>query len=278
MSAKFARRMLSLLIVLLAAAQAVAEDRTLQQIWLLDGFSAPEGAALGPNGELFISNVAGGGSEKDGEGWISLLSLAGKLIELRWLEGLDAPKGMVVKEGTLFVTDIDRVRRYRIETKEQLPPINVPDAKFLNDAAVYQGSVLVSDSRTGRIHKLIGGRSEVFLDDAEVLAGVNGLLANGEGLLISTMNRGELLRYDDKQGLRKIAGGMENADGIGITKGGYLVSSWPGEIYFVTPKGKVRSLLNTRDEEILQNDLSVFGEVIVVPNWDPDTVTAWRFE
>lgn len=273
----FARLSLGLLIALFAILKVSAEERSLQQLWLLEGFSAPEGAALGPDNELFISNVAGGGSDKDGAGWISLLTLDGELIKQRWLEGLDAPKGMVVYKGTLFVNDIDQVRRYRIQTKEQLSPIAVPGAKFLNDAAVYRGDVLVSDSRTGRIHKVLGDRSEVFLDDPEVLAGVNGLLASGDELLISTMSGGELLSYDEREGLRKIAGGMEDADGIGLVDGGYLVSSWPGEIYFVSPEGEVRSLLNTREEEILQNDLSVFGDLVIVPNWDPNTVTAWRF-
>ena len=87
-----------------------AEDALprLEQAWIVTSpdLSSPEGVAFdGTN--LFISNVGGEGSDKDGEGWISRLSLDGEVLEAKWIDGLHGPKGMAVRGDKLFVSDID---------------------------------------------------------------------------------------------------------------------------------------------------------------------------
>ncbi len=249
---------------------------TLAPLWIATGFSAPEGVAAAPGGGYFISNVAGEGDAKDGEGWISILSEDGEIVETRFAEGLDAPKGMAVLNGALYVADIDTVRRYDAITGESRGEIVIDGAKFLNDATNWQGSVYVSDSATARIFRIDGDSVNVWLAD-EKLGGVNGLLGSDEKLLISTMDTGSLYEASSTKELTMIADGMIDADGIGIVGGGgWLVSAWRGDIFSVSPKGEVTKLLDTREQEILQNDLSVFGDTVIVPNWRPGTVTAWR--
>lgn len=70
---------------------------------------------------------------------------------------------------------------------------------------------------------------------------------------------------------------MSDADGIAaVDDGSYVVSSWPGHIWHVSPEGTVTSLLDTEAETIYQNDLTGVDDLIIVPNWKPGTVTAWR--
>ncbi|MEM9234441.1 MAG: ATP-binding protein, partial [Pseudomonadota bacterium] len=95
---------------------AFAGPPQLEQRWVMDGFAAPEGVAEAPDGSYLISNVSGGGSDFDGEGWISKVSADGDLIEKEWAAGLNAPKGMVVHDDVLYVADIDRVRTYDAPT------------------------------------------------------------------------------------------------------------------------------------------------------------------
>ena len=77
--------------------------------------------------------------------------------------------------------------------------------------------------------------------------------------------------------LTEIATGMENADGIAVLDdGSYLVSSWPGQIWYVTASGEITELHDTQEDTIYQNDLTRVGDMIIVPNWQPGTVTAWR--
>ncbi len=95
------------------------------------------------------------------------------------------------------------------------------------------------------------------------------------------MTSGTLLEATAKGGWRTIATGMEDADGIGVIegkRGGFLVSSWPGKVHHVSKKGAVTTALDTTAEKIFQNDLTMIDGLVIVPNWEPETVTAWRLK
>ena len=118
----------------------------------------------------------------------------------------------------------------------------------------------------------------LWLEDAR-FGGINGVLGDGDRLLVSTMDTGSLFSVTADGTITEIATGMINADGIGLVPGGgYLVSSWPGQVHYVAEDGTVTTLIDTTGDEtpILQNDLKIFGDTVIVPNWQPGTVTAWR--
>lgn len=256
-------------------ASTPASRPELEQLWVTEGFSSPEGVASADD-VLFISNVAGEGNAKDGEGWISRLSLDGDLLDEKWIAGLNAPKGMAIRDGKLFVSDYDAYHVIDIETARIENTYPVEGAGFLNDVTVWQGGVYMSDSGSARIFQIdVNGYKEWLADDR--LGGINGLTADGDRLLIATMDSGSLFETLGARDLTEIATGMENADGIAVLDdGSYLVSSWPGQIWHVTASGDVTELHDTQADEIYQNDLTRVGDVIIVPNWQPGTVTAWR--
>ena len=247
----------------------------LEQLWVSPGFSSPEGVAV--VGEtLLISNVVGDATEKDGEGWISRVSKQGKILEEKWVDGLNAPKGMAVHNGLLFVADIDAFHTISIETGERLNTFPVQGAGFLNDITVWNGAVYASDSARKTIHKLDENGSQPWLT-APILAGVNGLLGLDDRLIASTMAKGLLVSINADGIIEELASGMVDADGIAaLGNGSFLVSSWTGRIWHAGPDGTITSILETEDEGINQNDLTGVGSLIVVPNWSPGTVTAWR--
>ena len=77
--------------------------------------------------------------------------------------------------------------------------------------------------------------------------------------------------------ISNVAGDATEKDGVAaLGHGSFLVSSWTGRIWHVGPCGTVTSILETEAEGINQNDLTGVGSLIVVPNWSPGTVTAWR--
>lgn len=256
-------------------ATASNERPDLEQIWVTGGFSAPEGVATDGD-SLYISNVAGEAADKDGEGWISRVSLQGELLEEKWVSGLNAPKGIAIRDGKLFVSDYDAYHVIDIATAQIDNTYPVDGAGFLNDITVWQNGVYLSDSGSARIFQIdVNGYKEWLADDR--LGGVNGLTADGERLLIATMDSGTLFETRGARDLTELATGMENADGIAVLdNGGYLVSSWPGQIWHVTPEGETVELHNTEEVPTFQNDLTRVGDMIIVPNWQPGTVTAWR--
>ena len=247
----------------------------LTQVWVTSGFEAPEGVAVDGN-VLYISNVAGEGDAKDGEGWISRVSMDGTVLEEKWVEGLNAPKGLGIRDGKLFVSDYDAYHVIDIARGEIENTYPVEGAGFLNDIAVWQNGVYLSDSGSARIFQIdVNGYKEWLAD--ERLGGINGLWPDGDRLLIATMSSGSLLETRGARDLTELATGMDNADGIAVLDDdSYLVSSWPGQIWHVSTDGDTTELHNTVDDTIYQNDLTRVGDLIIVPNWQPGTVTAWR--
>ncbi len=261
-----------------ALSTAAAAAPALQQAFIAEGFASPEGVAAAPDGTLFISNVNGEGEARDGNGFISKLSMSGEILDLRFIEGLDAPKGMAVHDGRLYVADIDIVRIFDAETGEAKDGAPIEGARFLNDVTVWQDDVFVSDSGAGRIWRFTGTSIDLWREGGD-LDGVNGLLGAGDRMFVSTMTSGSLFEATADGGWRTVATGMKDADGIGLIEGpprGYLVSSWPGKVHHVSIEGVVTTLLDTTAEKILQNDLTMIDSLVIVPNWEPGTVTDWK--
>ena len=258
-----------------AKTETLPQTPRLEQVWLSEGFSSPEGVAV-LDETLLISNVAGEADVKDGIGWISRVSKDGKILEDKWVEGLDAPKGMAIHKGILFVTDIDTIHTIDARTGELLNSFGIDGAGFLNDMTVWDETVYASDSANASIYQVDENDSELWITNS-ILGGVNGLLGRGDQLLVSTMNKGLLLSINADLDLNQLAAGMTDADGIAAyDDGSFVVSSWPGRIWYVSPEGTSTSILNTETDKIYQNDLTLVDDLIIIPNWEPGTVTAWR--
>lgn len=62
----------------------------------------PESVIYSPKQDiLFVSNIDGKPNEKDQKGFISkVLPSNGNIIELSWITGLNAPKGMAIYNNT----------------------------------------------------------------------------------------------------------------------------------------------------------------------------------
>lgn len=266
---------------------------SLAEQWVTDGFDAPESVIRTRGGDAYyVSAVGGQGSEKDNNGAIAQIYLDGSVINRRWVTGseelpLHAPKGMALvasdKGDTLVVADIDTVVLILADEGRIAKRIPVEGARFLNDVAAGPGeTALISDSANARIYWLEDNVPTIWLED-ERLGGVNGLHLDGERLLVTTMSAGELLSVDmDTKEITVLAGGMENADGIGLrSDGSYIISSWPGQLWHVRGGEAPTLLQDTRSDDapIFMNDLLlVDDETLVTPNWMPGTVREYRVQ
>ena len=62
------------------------------ELWSTEGFSNPESALYDSARDIiYVSNVDGAPTDKDGAGHISLLTKDGKMHEANWVTGLNAP-------------------------------------------------------------------------------------------------------------------------------------------------------------------------------------------
>jgi hypothetical protein len=175
----------------IAFAQAPQGDGpTLQPLWTLTGdFASPESAYYdAQSNTVFVSSINGQVLEKDGNGYISRLSPDGKMVNAKWVTGLNAPKGIRSLGGTLWVTDIDEVVSIDIATARITAHVKVEGAQFLNDlATALDGTVYASDSNLARIYAVRDGKSSVFVEGADQVDVPNGLLVDGTRLILGTI-------------------------------------------------------------------------------------------
>ena len=121
------------------------------------GLRVPESVLYDPQADVYIvSNIDGSPLAKDDNGFLSRVAPTGEVRVTRWVNGrraeveLNAPKGMALQGDTLYVADIDVVRRFDRQTGAPRGLIEIPGATFLNDlAAGPDGSLFVSDSGFG---------------------------------------------------------------------------------------------------------------------------------
>jgi hypothetical protein len=229
-------------------------------LWsLCDHCAQPESAYVDEaDGFIFLSNVDGNATDKDGKGRIQKVGLDGKMINATWVEGLDAPKGLRAEKGTLFVTNIDEIVAIDIKSGKITKRAKAKGAKFLNDLTVRNGIVYATDTFGTQIYTWNQKSApKVFLAGPELQA-PNGILIEGDSLIVaawgipqpdfSTKVPGRLLKVDLKT--KKITAITEkplgNLDGLERrANGNYLVSDWmAGKVYEVTPTGTTTLLMS----------------------------------
>lgn len=256
----------------------MAADQLEAPVWETQGLRTPESVLLwhGPEGkQLLVAEIEGDSTEADGQGGIALLSLDGEIVDQDFVRGLDAPKGMAVVGNTLYVADITQLRAIDLQKGELKASYPVEGAVFLNDVAANDaGQVFVSDTRTGKVHRLHEGQMELYLDDVD---NANGLKFDGDSLLIGA---GDTL-YRVSNGEPKVfaKGFAEKADGVEpLADGGYLVSCWAGLIYRVYEDGAISLLRDTRDPQVNTADIGYDPDtnIVYVPTFFSDSVQAFE--
>lgn len=161
------------------------------EIWRATGFEQPESALVDTaNNRIVVSNIVGNPGDADGNGYLSLLSMDGKIIIRHWVGGMDAPKGMAISGGKLYAADITKVRIVDLASGKLIETIDVPGAVFLNDMTQDSaGKVYVSDMLADTIYRIDGDRPELFVKDA-LLASPNGVFADGGRLIVASWGKG----------------------------------------------------------------------------------------
>lgn len=185
--------MKSLFTPILLAIVGIATAPAVQaaELWRAGGLEQPESALFEAAGQrVIVSNIVGNPGEADGNGYLSILSMDGKLVTQHWTDGMDAPKGMAIAGGKLYVADITHVRVVDLQSGKLASTIDVPNAVFLNDmTADASGKVYVTDMLADTIYRIDGDRLELFIKDA-ALASPNGIFADGGRLIVASWGKG----------------------------------------------------------------------------------------
>lgn len=234
---------------------------------------------------LYVANIDGKSDSLDGSGFISKVSLDGKIQNLRWTSGLNAPKGMGLYKNRLYVTDVYRLVAINTETgqAEKTWDALVQKGAFLNDVTVAKdGTVYVSDSRSDKIYRLKDDKWEIWME-GEQLNKPNGVLAVGKNqLMIGCTKTGALRSVDvNTKTMMTIADGMAATDGIVPEgKGNYFVSDWNGRVFHVNADGTKEQLIDTRTDKVNAADIDYVSKknLLIVPTFFKNKLVAYRWE
>ena len=170
------------------AATSVAQSAEITQLWQTTGFDLPEFVSWDQGAQaFFVSNIGGDPMSKDGNGTISKVNPDGSIADAAWASGLDAPKGIDIVDGTLYVSDIDHVVAIDVATGKRLADYPVPNAAFLNDIyAAPDGRVFVSDTFGNAVFVIDSGKVSLVARDP-LLTGANGLTMIGNVLIVADL-------------------------------------------------------------------------------------------
>lgn len=284
-------RLGTLVAALFVVATLAWADDTAKAQWRLDGFKTPESTLVSPTGDvIYVSNINGAPTEKDGNGFISKITPDGKLLKAEWATGLNAPKGMSVVGDTLFVADIDEVVAIELSSGAIRKKYVAAGAKFLNDLAVDAANrVYVSDMAGNAIWRLDGDKFEKWLEDPG-LKSPNGLVVKGDDLIVGcwgvmtngfeTEVPGHLLRVSlSDKSLHNLGSGVSvgNLDGLEILSDTeFLATDWmAGKVLKINASGSAETVFDIKQGSA---DLGFDPKTktIVVPMMQNNAVHAFK--
>ncbi|MTI63137.1 SMP-30/gluconolactonase/LRE family protein [Methylophaga sp.] len=285
-------KLLSVLLASVLSTSIASASTTLTPAWkTTTELQAPESVIYHPGSDaLYVSNVNGAPDAVDGNGYISQLSDEGEIEDLYWVDGLDAPKGLAIKDDLLYVADIDELVVIDINNKSIAARYPADQAKFLNDVAIdQQGRVYVSDMMTNQIYRLADGEFSLWMDDSELEA-PNGLLVENNKLIVgswghmtdgfSTDVPGHLKIIDlETREIKSLGDGspVGNLDGVEADgKGNYLVTDWMnGRLLLISPIGRSETLIEFEQGSA---DHTVMPEknLVIVPMMMQNQLQAFR--
>jgi hypothetical protein len=266
-------------------------------------FRGPESVRYDPDQDVFfISNVNGGMSSKDGNGFIMRVSAARPdtgLVFVRSGQGgvvLNAPKGLAIVGDTLWVTDIDVVWGFDRHTGAPVAMVDLRplSARFLNDiAAAPDGSLWLTDTGIevdprgripvggDRIFRIGAGHAVTVVAEGDSLHEPNGITwdaARRKWVVLPFQDLQSYIFLLDSTGMTRlpVMPGRGQFDGVEALPGRkLLVSSWgDSAVYLVTDSSSRRLLTGL----VQPADIGVDTKrgVLAVPLPNRDEVQYWK--
>lgn len=272
------KKVLFAVAVCVSSVNAFAQH-SLEKIWITDSTSLknPESVLYDSRSKtLFVSNIGEFG--KQNVGFVSKLTTDGKIAKADWITGLDGTKGLGMYKNNLYAAENHSVAVIDIAKGTITKRIAIEGSQMLNDITVDpKGIVYVSDSRTGKIHRIENDKPTTYI---EGLTGINGLLAVDKDLYI--LADGVFKKADANKNIVDIAKGIEGgADGIEMVgKNEFLLTGWGGTIYYANADGTIQLLSDTREKKINAADLGYdpATKTVYIPQMTSHKVIAYKLK
>lgn len=256
-----------------------SQNHQLVKKWETDSiFKVPESVLFNKaSNVLYVSNIDGKDPwGADGVGSVGKMDADGKNIIVDWVTGLQAPKGMGLYKGKLYVADLKEIVVINIASGVIEKRIVIAGAVGLNDISIdRKGTIYVTDSKAKKLYQVKGENATILLDS---LKGPNGVLAHKKALYI--LDAGGLYKMNIDKTLTLITGGMEGGtDGVAIINGkDFIISTWAGVVFYVKADGSKQMLMDGRPIKINSADIGFDAKnnTVFVPTFWRNSVAAYE--
>ena len=292
----------------LANNQAQGQQQTVQlkvnKLWETPTkLKNPESVAYSPKQNvLFVSNVNGKPDQKDQNGFISkILPSNGSIIELNWVTGLNAPKGIAISNDNskLYVSDITDLVEIDIASGKIINRFNAPGSSFLNDVVSdNQGNIYVSDTGTNTIYKLdtklenstsslqgwlqnpqLNGPNGLHIDNTKnrlVVVSLGPLSKPGGGIEVIDI-KNKTISSLGKEGTTSPFGGLDGVESDASNTHYYVTDNPAGKIYEVNADGTGYSTLIDLHTHGAADLGSILGQsTIIIPLMQDNKLVAYK--
>jgi DNA-binding beta-propeller fold protein YncE len=217
----------------------IAGNNYAQKTKIISGFNHVESVAA--DGKFIYAADIGkelNPTVKDGDGKIFKLDKKGQIVDANFVnEKLDAPKGLAINKGVLYINDVDRLLAINIKTGDKLFEIDFSkDASFLNDIAVWDNKTLyVSATDKNKLFKVnLVDKSYSEIKTDKTIYGINGLFCHKKASRIYVNGFGSdnkpngIIGYINLKdnSFTRITNLEGYYDGIFISKDVLYVSNW----------------------------------------------------
>ena len=271
---------ISLLIITLSTISNAAPE--LSKLWETKAdFKLPESVIYDKENDiLYVSNMQDDPFKKDKNGFISKVDLDGNIVKLKWVKGLNAPKGLAISKGKLYVGDVDQLVEIDIKKGKISNRYDAVGAALLNDvAADSKGNIYVSDTFTDTIYRLnTFGQLTKWLYSPELQA-PNGLHYEKGQLIVGSWGHptdgwvaaevGHLKTISLKTkkikslGSGKAVGNLDGVESDG--KGAYYVADWVGgKLFLIQPNGRFKVVLDL-SQGVADHEVIHEKNIIIIP-------------
>lgn len=287
-----------------AAGQSAAAARatgTAEKLGETGGMKVPESVRYDAELDVYyVANINGNPSHKDNNGFIARVRADSTGVMTMLAEGgkkgvtLNAPKGMALRGDTLYVADIDVVRRFDRRTGASLGSVDLRGQKatFLNDVAAGPDGVYITDTgiafdaKGGITHP---GVNRIFrISGSTVTEAARGdSLSNPNGIVWDATRNGFILAPFGGPSLQTWAPGQQNPatlvagpgqyDGVEVlSNGNILVTSWADSAVHVVHGGSHMMPLIRNVSAPADIGVDTKRNVVAVPRFNDGKVEYYR--
>ena len=304
--------------VTIANAQQQQQTTTatkIEKVWETPAeFKTPESVIYAPNENmLFVSNIDGQPDGKDNQGFISKVSpLNGSIVQLNWVTGLNAPKGMTITNNNttnntlLYVSDITDLVEIDVNSSKVINRYNAPGSAFLNDVASdNQGYVYVSDTVTNTIYRLdiknlgannstnnnnnnttlqvwlqtpeLNGPNGLYVDDTndKLIVASLGPFSNPAGSISIVDLQNRTVRGLGNEGTAVPIGGLDGVEADSTGRYYYVTDNPAGKLYVVNSNGTGYETLDLQNQGAADLGTILDENRIIIPMMQDNKLEAY---